>query len=390
MFDRFGAVMFIFALLAFLLIQGLDAFILIKGFRLGGNWPWIIIAVFIVANLPLPYVAWLVAGARQPPTWAALLIVRPFYAWQFNWICFLFLVAPLVMGARLGAFLAGAPAIFDWARYAAGGVIALVAVLSLYGLFHTSHDPELVLVEAAIYNLPESLDGYRVAQLSDNHVAWWNSREEFERVAAMVKGAKPDMLVVTGDMIDHNPDYVHAFADCLEGVKPRHGRFAIIGNHDVYTGREAVASRMEDRGFKMLRNEWVYLDDPGLIIAGYDDSGQGWTGRDPAQEIAPQILKSAPRTMPVMLLAHRPPAMEALLGLPVNLVLAGHTHGGQLCLPFGGPGLADLTFKHTAGLYRAGDMALYVTRGTGTVGWPFRLFCPPEVTILKLTGRPAH
>jgi hypothetical protein len=155
----------------------------------------------------------------------------------------------------------------------------------------------------------------------------------------------------------------------------------------VYTGAEEVSRRMEQRGFKMLRGEWVSLADRGapITLAGFDDSGQNWTGADTlAESRLPDLVKDCPKDQPLILLAHRPSAFDKVQGLPVALVLSGHTHGGQLRLPFGGPGLADIVFAHPMGLFRRGNQTLYVSRGVGTVGWPFRLFCPPEITLITL------
>jgi predicted phosphodiesterase len=100
-------------------------------------------------------------------------------------------------------------------------------------------------------------DRIKVVQLTDLHVSWWNSRKEIERIGVQVRELQPDLLLITGDVVDHNPDYVKVLADGLDQVRPRLGRYAIIGNHDVYTGREEITERMEARGFKMLRRGLV-------------------------------------------------------------------------------------------------------------------------------------
>jgi predicted MPP superfamily phosphohydrolase len=245
-------------------------------------------------------------------------------------------------------------------------------------------------VEIALPGLDPGLDRLKIVHLSDPHLGWWNSEAEFQRTAAMIAGLDPDLLAVTGDIADHNPDYVNAFTRALDPVRPRLGRFAVIGNHDVYTGTEAVAARMEAGGFKMLRSECVNLKERGaaLSVAGYDDSGKSWTSGDPAANKIPDAVKDCLPGQPLILLAHRPPRFHKIKNSPVSLVLSGHTHGGQLRLPGGGPGLADLTFPHNQGLYQEDGKSLYVTRGIGTVGWPFRLFCPAEITLIVLRAQP--
>jgi predicted MPP superfamily phosphohydrolase len=224
-------------------------------------------------------------------------------------------------------------------------------------------------------------------------MSWWSSKEEIERLADMVARADPDLLLITGDMVDHHPGYVHALADAFEGVNPRLGRYAIIGNHDAYTGRTRVARLMGARGFRMLRNEWVVIEKRGarLVLAGMDDSAAGWTGADKASAKIREVLSGCPMDIPSILLTHRPPSFADTEGLPIKLTLSGHTHGGQLRLPFGGPGFADLTFEHVMGLYSQDQRSLYVSRGIGTVGLPYRLFCLTEIALLTLrnpsTGR---
>ncbi|HUT52397.1 MAG TPA: metallophosphoesterase [bacterium] len=369
-----------------LVVQALEAFLLVRGLKVPVRFvPWII-AAFVVFNLPLPYALWLQTGARQPSSLLAALVVRPFFSWQFNWLTFLVFLGPVIGLVRLGALVSGSEAVVTVLRWGVLGISAAAGVLAIYGLWGTIYPPEVKTVEIFLPGLDPQDDGLRIAQLSDLHAAWWNSRAELQKIGDLTAAHNPDLLLITGDMVDHNPDYVYAVADGLEQVKPRLGKFAVIGNHDVYTGREAVASRMEERGFHMLRGECVGLEGRGarLSLAGYDDSGKSWTSGDPAENKTPRAVEKCPPGQPVILLAHRPPRTEKLTGSNVALTLSGHTHGGQFRIPFGGPGIADFTFPHAMGLYHLDGHTLYVTRGTGTVGWPFRLFCPPEITIIVL------
>jgi len=367
-------------------LQILAALILIWGLRLPSRWAWAAVAAFVLFNLPLPYLFWLQAAGKQPSFWSAELIVRPCFAWAFNWLAFLFFLAPVIIAGRAVAWISGWEMLLAALRYLMLSLIGLWTCLTVWGLATVLRPPEVTTLTVQIPGLPPEQNGVRLIQLSDPHVGWWNSREELERIGSIIAGLKPDLLVITGDVVDHHPDYVHALADVLEEARPRLGRYAIIGNHDVYTGPEAVAQRMESRGFRMLRDEWVPLPGTSLILAGLDDSGQHWTGPDPAEKKIPKLLADCPPDRPVILLAHRPSAFDRVVGLPVVLTLSGHTHGGQLRLPWGGPGLADIGFQHPSGLYRRGGQTLYANRGAGTVGWPFRLFCPSEITLFILRG----
>lgn len=376
--ERLGIAILILA------VQAFEAYLFTRGIKLSHRWHLPVYAIFFVMNLPLPYVLWLQAGARQPPFWAAALIVRPWFAWQFSWLTFLLFIAPVIGGARAVVLVWGWEPALTFARGLAVGAAGLWAALAVGGLAATVKAPRVERVKLTLPGLRPEDRGIKVALLSDVHVAWWNSKAEIDRIGKIIADQNPDLLLIAGDMVDHHPAYTEEFADALEGVRPRLGRLAIIGNHDVYTGRNEVARRMTARGFTMLRRGAAQLDAAGarITVAGYDDSGTGWTKWDPASKVIPELV--AGLTPPVIVLAHRPPPLQDLSGLPPMLILSGHTHGGQVRLPFGGPGLADITFDYTQGEYHEDGQTLYVTRGTGYVGWPFRVFCPAEITLIEL------
>jgi len=371
-------------------LQALAAFVLIWGLKLHGRLAIGAVAAFVLFSLPLPYLFHLEAHARQPSLLTAALIIRPVFAWHFNWLTFLLFLAPVIVLGRAAAWITGWQMLLTALRWFILFLVAGWSLATVIGLAGTLQPPQVTTQEVMIPGLAPEQSGLKLVQLTDVHLAWWNSRAEMERIGELIAKLQPDLFVLTGDMVDHHPDYVHALADCLEGFKPRLGRYAILGNHDIYTGAEAVAERMEARGFRMLRNACVSLEDRGarLALLGMEDSGSGWTGADPWEEMIPHYLKDCPAGLPVILLAHRPSAFDRVQGRPIALTLAGHTHGGQLRLPFGLPGLADLRFAHPMGLFRRGEQALYTSRGTGTGGWPFRLNCPPEITLFIL--RPAE
>ena len=376
--ERLGIALLVLALQAF------AAFLFTRGVRLPGRFHLPVHALFIVMNLPLPYVLWLQAGARQPPLWLAAAVVRPFFAWQSSWFTFSLFFGISIGLTRLAVLVTGYDGLLTFIRGLAVGAAGFWTALAVAGLIGTVKAPEVTRVKITLPGLRPADRGVRVALLSDVHVAWWNSKSEIDRIGKIIADEKPDLLLVAGDMVDHHPAYTEAFADALEAVRPRLGRFAVIGNHDVYTGRNEVARRMTARGIVMLRRTAERLDSSGarITVAGFDDSGQGWTKWDPASKVIPELVSGL--EAPIILLAHRPPPLEGLRGLPPMLILSGHTHGGQVRLPFGGPGLADLTFDYTAGKYRKADQTLYVTRGVGHVGWPFRIFCPAEITVIAL------
>jgi len=374
---------FVFAFLGF---QAVELLLLKWGLKLQGRFFWGIVLVFVVFCLPLPYLAWLISHARQPGFLSAALMVRPAFAWQFSWIGFVVLLGPLVVILRLAGIISGWEGMVAVLRWLVGVIACLWGVISIYGLATTMGPAGVTTHELKIPGLAKKDDGIRLVQFTDPHLSWWTSRQEAQEIVETIKGLKPDLLVLTGDLADQNPDYTDSLGDCLQEIHPRLGKFGIIGNHDVYTGREEIAQKMEAHGIKMLRRGWVSLQDRGanLVLGGMDDSGIGWTGPDPWEKQIPEIVKSCPPGLPIIWLGHRPTSFDKVLGLPVPLTLSGHTHGGQLRIPFGGPGLADIGFARPMGFYQVGNQVLYVSRGTGTVGWPFRIACPEEISLFIL------
>jgi len=369
-----------------LLLTTLELLLLRWGLKIPNKVMLMVLAVFLVFLLPLPYIMWLSMKARQPTLATAAWLVRPAFAWQFNWMFFLVFIGPLLVIARLTAGALHSEMLVNIIRGVIISLIGVGGILTLWGLATADRAPKVVRLELAIPGLAPKDDGIKLAQMTDMHFGWWNSREEMQRNADIIAGLKPDLLVLSGDLVDHNPDYVFTLADCLEKIKPRLGRYAILGNHDVYTGRQEVARNMSSRGFRMLRSDCANLTEKGagLVLAGKDDSGEGWTGPDPEENQIPGIIANCPNGLPIIFVGHRPSSFDKTIGLPVALTLSGHTHGGQFRLPFGGPGLADITFTRTMGLYREGTQMLYVSRGTGSVGWPFRLWCSEEITLITL------
>jgi predicted MPP superfamily phosphohydrolase len=248
-------------------------------------------------------------------------------------------------------------------------------------------------ISIPIAGLSEAMDGFRMVQLSDIHLEEFTEpfflRDAVRRVNAM----KPDAVVLTGDFITtyartkRFPERaIQVCAEILTGLECRsiHG---ILGNHDAMVDPAAVAAILEARGIPILRNQHVALERGGgrLWLAGIDDMLAGRPDLD--KTIPPQIRNISDE--PVILLGHEPdPALKIVrqpAGASVRLMLSGHTHGGQVRLPFfGALTLPPMGERFAEGLFTLGPMKLYVNRGLGTVGVPFRFDCPPEITEITL------
>ena len=275
---RRKVLLLVLAVLGLLAAQAFEALLMIFGLELKGAAAHLLVAMFGLFALPLPYAFWLVFRSRQPSHLVSNLIVRPTFAWHSNWMYFLMLLVPLIVLGRIGAHYFFNPhrtlEVLRWSTFAITGPWMFMSML---GISRTRSLPVVETREVNITGLDPDAEGLKIVQLSDPHVAWWNSRQKMRMIGEMIHGLNPDLLVITGDMVDHLPKYINALADCLDQVRPRLGRFAVIGNHDVYAGKEAIVRIMEESGFKMLRTEWVSLREKGvnLVLAGFDDPGAG-------------------------------------------------------------------------------------------------------------------
>ena len=268
---------------------------------------------------------------------------------------------------------------------AAGGVAMIGATGATlgWGAVWGRHEFELVELPVRIAALPRALDGYVIAQVSDLHGGTYIGERELDEGFARVRAAKPDLVVVTGDMVDFDPAYAPLVARKLADLAPRDGVFACLGNHDYYAGWERVVASLRAAGIRTLLNEGTVVrprDGGGFALLGVDDR---WAGRyDRPGPRLEDALATVPDALPRILLSHQPVTVDRWPG-KVALQLSGHTHGGQI-----NPGFrpAELFMTYVAGLYRVGGTVLYVNRGFGTVGPPSRVGAPPEVMRIVLVA----
>jgi predicted MPP superfamily phosphohydrolase len=268
---------------------------------------------------------------------------------------------------------------------AVGGVALLgtTGATLAWGAVVGRHEYELVELPVRIAALPRALDGYVIAQVSDLHTGNYVGERELDAGFERIRAAKPDLVVVTGDIVDFDPAYVPLVARKLADLAPRDGVYAILGNHDYYAGWARVVASLRAAGVTPLLNEGTVVrprDGGGFALLGVDDR---WAGRyDRPGPRLDDALAMVPDALPRILLSHQPVTVDRWAG-KVALQLSGHTHGGQI-----NPGFrpADLFMTYVAGLYRVGGTDLYVNRGFGTVGPPSRVGAPPEITRIVLVA----
>lgn len=272
-----------------------------------------------------------------------------------------------------------------------GAAGAALATLAYGGLFERTH---LVVrrVDVALDRLPDALDGFTIAQLSDLHYHPYFSAGVIRRAVEMVGELQPDLVALTGDFVTvsawrkYDRQAAAAAVPCAELLAPlkaEFGAYAVLGNHDSHTVPELVTEALTSHGVKVLHNDSVPLERNGarLWLAGVGDVLAGSARLGTA-------LKSIPPSEPVVLLAHEPDFADEAARYPVDLQLSGHSHGGQVNLPLiGPPALPELGRKYWRGLRTVGRTALYTNVGVGTIIIPVRVFATPEVTLLTLRAK---
>src|SRR6266545_4327561 len=227
--------------------------------------------------------------------------------------------------------------------------------------------------------LPREFDGFRIVQLSDIHHSPFTSREQIERAVATANSLQPDIVALTGDYISKEREYAAPCAELLGRLRARHGVYAVLGNHDHWTDASLITDLFRAEGMTVLVNQGMRFENHGAAfwLAGVDDTMVGL-------EDLSLALAGARENEMKLLLAHNPIILRRAAHAGVDLVLSGHTHGGQVSLrsersPSGKPRRRLLK-----GLARQGETQIYVSRGLGTVVLPIRYGCPPEVSLLEL------
>jgi hypothetical protein len=232
----------------------------------------------------------------------------------------------------------------------------------------------------------------RIVHITDLHIGPLLRPERVAEFVTRVNRLEPDLVMITGDIFDFDASYVDAGCEALGRLRGHHGVYAVLGNHDIYTGAEAVAGGIANRtSIRLLRNEWERLELEGaaMVLAGIEDPGQGWTERESESPVLERLASEIPGDLPSLLLAHRPSFFAQAARLDFSVVLSGHTHGGQVALPLAhhyNP--SRLIASQTRGVFHSLDSTLYVSRGIGMAGLPLRINCPREIALLRLAQHP--
>ena len=335
--------------------------------------PWSSLALFAIALAGASIFVRPVAELRLGPR-AGVLLGWPAHVWLGITFYLLFALSL----SDLALWLLGLEGL-GVARARALAVCAAVSLVTLAGLRSALRGPAVVRVEHALPGWPAALDGYRIVQLSDVHVSALVRRPFIEKLVARCTALAPDLVAITGDLVDGEVSSYATDLEPLRALSPRDGAFFVTGNHDHYAGGDPWVSVIESLGVRSLRNARVSIahgTDDGFELAGVDDYSAGRVGGGHGHDLE-RALAGWDGRRPLVLLAHDPRSFAEAQARGVHLQLSGHTHGGQLW-PFGW--LVRLQTAHVAGVFGDARSRLYVSRGTGFWGPPMRVLAPAEIT----------
>jgi uncharacterized protein len=329
-----------------------------------------------------------IIGYRMLPPIAYRLLTWPTYIWLG--LCFLLITLLATTDALLAlssAFLGGILSTPTQAWLQAPATQALFVsgfglLIAARGVYSALGVPPIKRVSVELEKWPQALNGFRVLQLSDVHLGPILGEKFAVSLVAAVNAQRPDMIVITGDLVDDRVERLERESAPLASLKAKYGAFFVTGNHDHYASADAWCARLTELGIQCLRNRRVTIGEEEAVfdLSGVDDHRGSIAG---GSEDFDAALKGRDTSRPVILLAHDPTAFKTALKYEIDLQLSGHSHGGQIW-PF--TFFVKLALGYVAGLYRRGASQLYVSRGTGFWGPPLRLFAPAEVTIIEIAG----
>lgn len=263
----------------------------------------------------------------------------------------------------------------DFLRSATAISVGAVAGIGAYGMVYERHHIERITRDVRVRGLPPALDGLRIGMVTDVHHSAVVPAEDVTHAVRLLKESAPDIIVLGGDYISFfDRAYAEPVAELLAPLaNAPYGSFAVLGNHD---DERVMPAALAARGFSVLKDQRTSLTINGERL---DMAGIGFWTRSPG-EVASVLKGTGGMTI---LLAHDPRRLQEASALDVQLVLSGHTHGGQVIVPKIGA-VAGRKFPVLAGYATRENTSLFVSRGVGTVYVPIRINCPPDVAVLTL------
>lgn len=278
----------------------------------------------------------------------------------------------------------------DFLKIAASGIMLPMAGSSLYGSYIGKNRLRVEHLELAFSDLPDGMDGFTLAQISDIHTGPFMVGQDLAAIVRKINSLEPDITVITGDIINWGSSYIEEAAVELSRLQSRAGVFAVLGNHDFYCNTAYLCARLETAGIQVIRDQYrtvsTNASTPPVYLVGLDDPLVRGYAADQSQLLR-RVTGDIPERGFKILLSHRPAIFDHAAAEGIPLTLAGHTHAGQAIMPNpGGHGLSLARIAHVRdyGLYTHNNSYLYINRGIGVVGPPVRINCPREISRIVL------
>ncbi|AVQ82887.1 MULTISPECIES: metallophosphoesterase [Variovorax] len=359
-------------------------------------WPLALLALVVSAvTIPLPFLSRRIernASMGEAIKWIGLI--------SMGWFSSMFVLTLVRDAGLLLTWLAGAlggvqvqwNTLRPWTALA---VLAVATATSAIGFLNARRTASVKRVDVPIRGLPQALEGFTIAQLSDIHVGPTIRSGYIQRIVEAVNRLGADTIAITGDLVDGSVPELREHIAPLAGLRARHGTFVVTGNHEYYAGAHAWIDELRRLGLKVLLNEHVVLQtrnvrgaqtdeelfESALVLAGVTDFTAGHFDAAHASDPHLALHDAPPLVHTRVLLAHQPRSAPLAAAAGYQLQLSGHTHGGQF---FPWNLFVPMQQPFTAGLHRLHDMWVYVSRGTGYWGPPKRFGAPSEITLLTL------
>jgi predicted MPP superfamily phosphohydrolase len=381
---------------------------------------WYALIPFLVFNVPFFIISWTIGRSFNPPQWFIYAGMYPFYAWHGV----TFLIAVWLLVGKIIKYVFMLPVLVlkmfrplrekihelksrktvqtidlsrrRFVRTATFAFSAYSFYAATYGIARSTKY-EITEQEIQLANLPPELKGLTITLLSDIHAGQYMKEDDMREYADLVNEIGSDIICIPGDFVNFQSEDAKNVASAFRDLKAKYGVYGSLGNHDFFQDPELVAKVIVNESpVRMLRNshEVINVNGKQLVMLGVDDTRSGFSTDSPAilqhiDKTHKATLAQVPQyeNLPKILLCHKPYAFDEMTKYGFGLVLAGHTHGGQVVpIKLGSFNLSIAGFvsKYIAGLYSAGNSHMYVSRGIGTVALPIRLNCPPEITKITL------
>ncbi len=380
---------------------------------------WWALAPFVIFNLSFIVVSFIWGRKFAPPEWFKVLGLYPFYIWMAAtffisvwllagkviklpfqiplWIAKIFkpLRQKIALLKQKKAVQTVDLSRRKFVRYATMGISTYAFAGAAYGMIkHDSY--EIDYKDIKIENLPAELRGTTITLISDIHAGQYMDEKEMRDYAYVINSLNSDVICIPGDFVNFESRDVHMLTNAFRDLKAKHGVYGSLGNHDFFQDVDYVAKAISNESpVQLLRNQHNTLNINGkkLYIMGVDDTRGSGANMETVvkyySDLESNIKISDPdfSASPKILLCHKPYGFDALAQKDIDLILSGHTHGGQVVpVKFGNFNMsfAATVSKYIEGIYKIGKSNMYVSRGIGSVGLPIRINCPPEITKITL------